>query len=428
MTLKGPYLRLQDDHPVSWVVIDVTEGQTPRFYEKGLEEEAKYQAFQINENEMIQAIIPTTQQQLMWAQLDKKYYEIRKTNLVNHFSILENCDKRLAGKNVPQKLYGAQFEEINYVPNNTEEEYYQRPQENLEQELKEALKPQNEISESSDCIDYSLNALTQDIELTTTQSALLKKLEEHWFFPNIDKESIPDACRMIFCLTPDNQKAELESGNSIRIFREKFFWPKNIANDFKLEKDVRISDLIDFTYLLVNKVYILHTHGQELVKPKLPSLANQTVGQFLKTLEENPEEVLPIDLNDEDLALQQGIFDSIELQHTVPDEQQPIEQQGIFQNSENRGALEEKINDDLYPSTQLSFIARWCEWICHLCRILDVYCLKMSNVGKEISKHHALSENQKSEYNQKFFSSRGDFDDNIRDLYISKLWKGRSRT
>lgn len=428
MTLKGPYLRLQDDQPVSWVVIDVTDNKNPEFYEKSTQEGAKYQKFDISPNEKIYAMNPGNSQKLMWIKLDDTYYEVQNTTYKDNVIDFQNPSAPLTRNNIPKELPKPKFSEIAYPTNETEKAYYQRDQKNIEQELKEALKPQDEISESSDCTDYSLNALTKDIELTTTQSALLKKLEDDWFFPNIDKESIPDACRIIFCQQPDNQKAELDLGNSIRIFREKFCLPVNIANDFKLEEDVRISDLIDFTYLLVNKVYKLHTHGQELVKPNLPSSANQTVGQFLNPLEETPEEVLSIDVNDEELALQQGILDSMESQRTVPDEQQPIEQQGIFENLENHQALEEKINDDLYSSTQLSFIARWCEWICHLCQILDVYCLKMSNVGKEISKHHALPENKKSEYNQKFFSSQGDFDDNIRDLYISKLWKGRSRT
>lgn len=389
MTLKGPYLRLQDNQPVSWVVIDVTDGQAPQLYEKDLENGATYQPFQINENETIHAIIPTSQQKLMWTRLNDVYYEVQNSThryLVVNF---QNISLPLKRASIPKEFPQPKFSEIDYAANDTEKEYYKTAE--LEKELASVSMSQLVIPEPPARKDYSLNALIQGIELTTTQWAVLEKLETLWFFDTIDEQHIPYACQLILSQVSVDVCIEQILDTKPTTLRQNFCWPKNIAENF--ERDVLISDVIDFTYLLVNEVYKLHTSGQELDKPDLPISAYQTVGQFLNLPEENPVR-----------ALNQG--------------------PNIFQSS-NYDALIIAVRSELYPSIQLSLIAKWCEWIVNVCRILDIYCLRMSNIGKEVSKHQAMPEDKKDEYNQKFFSSQGNFDDNIRNLYVSQLWKGR---
>ena len=421
MTLKGPFLRLEANKPLSWIVIEVKDGKAPQFYEKSLEEDARYRPLEVHENDIIYAIgnyaIGGKSQKFMWKRLGDEYYEVQPLGYKNSVINLKNDRHHLKRDIIPKEMPTPKFDEITYVLSSSEEEYYRSSTEQLKQELNS-----QEIQAPLVRKDYSLKTLTLGMELTETQEAVKEQLAEFWFFNDIQEEYVADACRIIFCQKPINHQVESNLDSAPTLFRQEFCWPENIVKNF--QPNVRISDVIEFTYFLVNKVYELHTNGEKLPKPTLPVSSNQTVEQFSNSPQnDNPAGENIVENFDVDPALQNAILASFSPPNALnPQQHEEVPILDIFANYDE---LKTYIHNDLYPPAQLSWIGRWCEWICHLCRILDIYCLRITNVAKTISEHQVLPEEKKMNYNQKFFSSEGDFDDNIRDLYVSQLWKGR---
>lgn len=419
MSFKGPYLRLKDNQPFSLIVIEVTDGQAPQFYEKSLGPEATYHAFGIQENDVIYAINRDINQHLMYIRLSDDYYEVSEDKLRKIVVDLKNTHVNLSGRSIPEKIRSYQFDTINHDISFSQIEYCHLPTEQIEQELKSALMPKEVIKAPPVQNDYSLNALTHDMILTATQQVVLQKLEPLWFFNKINVKYIADACRIIFCQHPENADVGLELDNLPTQFRQEFCWPENIARHFRENENFFISDVMKFTYCLVNKVYTLHTNDKTLLTPTLPISANQTVSEFLTPLQ-NENHAGDFDVGSD---LQSAILASFSHPNALAPQQH--EEGSILDISENYDQLKMFIHNDLYPPAQLSWIGRWFEWICHLCRILDIYCLRITNVAKTIFGYQALLPNKKNDYNSRFFQSFGNFDDNIRDLYVSQLWRGR---
>lgn len=420
MKILGPFLRLNENKASSWMIVQTEQGKEPQFYEKSLESDSYYQPLNINDKEIIYAFNVGVEKLLSFSLFENEYYQFIQDKNSNDCRNLKYLDTRVQGskrnklsQNVEPNFKNIEFK-FSSIPG--QENYPFVSETDLESELNHSLNAQNNDMPKTEEVlmsRYSLEALTQERSLSALERNILEQLKGIWFFDElvIPDDEIAAACHEI--VTGVSGAHNL--GNQARLIRESFYIPAGIVAHFG--NDVEINEVMEFIYFLINQVYT--QVKEDSLEKKFPTCAYHTVENFKMNQASADESDFDTEVDaddDVDVVIQSVILASISSPNIS----------SIFEIAQSLEDLKSNIYSKIYPG-QISCLVKCVEWLLNVCVILDIYCLRWSDVAQEVSKHQKMDGDTKSRYQNKFFSiSQKSFDYNIQDLYIEVLWRGRS--